>query len=326
MNQIDKHFLHNGFYYKILEELPSYHHDFIQIKSNSNYDLPKELYHYYRLNSNSADSFIHNYVYANHPFDFNDPFDCNRDLISFNRHTLKEILNFGGPSPNPTHIKDLFRQDKSTLHDLLKWRVYDVIYSQLGIFCTSTKKYSMDMWSHYSEHRGFVVNYDVSMMPKNHWGPFPINYTDNFKKIEYQKFKEWSFVYQSNVKAKCWKYEDEWRLLFWGPHPMSVPFRKINNAQDRKVYYDPAIIKEIVLGFYFFEIFEYQVGERHPDSHLIKLKKNIQIKRKILEYIISNKIPTSLIFLKRKTNSDLDARPIEISKISPNKYKFKYMD
>jgi len=51
---------------------------------------PKYLYKYYSLNNFSIDSLENDYLYLSNPKDFNDPFDCNRNLIIEQRKELRD--------------------------------------------------------------------------------------------------------------------------------------------------------------------------------------------------------------------------------------------
>jgi hypothetical protein len=320
---------YNGFNYLLDNNLQKNKLPVPLINSDKYPNKPLVLYHYYNMSKFSVDSLLQHYIYANHPLEFNDPFDCNRDLISFEKTTLEEIYALNKIS-KPEYIRQLFfskkKEDTILLYDLLKWLIYNVIYLKTGIFCMTSKKDSMEMWSYYTDHRGFVLEFDIQNFPPNHWGPFPINYTDKFEKIEYSIFKGLSFIYQSNIKSKCWDHENEWRFIFYGPNMMTVPFKQEPDAHDRKFYYNPQIVKHITLGFYFFEMNEYVTNQSTVDKYIVKLKINIVHKRRILQYIISNKISVSMITLKRESSSDLGSRPIELKIISPNKYEIKYLD
>ena len=43
--------------------------------------MPRSLYKYFSLNNFSIDNLQNDYIYLSNPKDFNDPFDCNRNLI-----------------------------------------------------------------------------------------------------------------------------------------------------------------------------------------------------------------------------------------------------
>ena len=291
--------------------------------------LSDSFFHYYRLSNDNKDALLNNFIYANHPFEFNDPFDCNRELISFEKATFEEVLALNRNPSKPEFLQQLFyskkKKDRTLLYDMLKYLVYNVIYMKTGIFCMSSKIDSLEMWSYYTNHRGFALEFDMQKLPTNYWGPFPINYTNNFKAIDYSIFKGLSFLYQSNIKAKCWEHENEWRIILYGPNMMKIPFKKYPDAHDRKFAYNQNAIKQIVLGFQFFEIFEYIPNTEISDTYVIRLRKNKSLKRQILKYIISNEIPTSIISLKRKSSSKLKPRPVRMKILSPDKYQIKYV-
>jgi hypothetical protein len=320
--------IHNHFTYLLENELQFGQMPSPTIISQKYPDIPDTLFHYYNLSQNSLDSFLGHYIYANHPFEFNDPFDCNRELISFKKLPIEDILVLNASVSKPEILKQLYfskkKKDKSLLYDLLKYLVYNVIYMKTGIFCMSSKNNSMEMWSYYTNHKGFILEFNLRDLPVNHWGPFPINYTNTFKPIDYSTFKGLSFIYQSNIKAKCWEHESEWRIIFYGPSIMTVPFKHLPDAHNRIFYYEPCAIKQIILGFSFFEISEYISNGIISDKYLIRLKKNIKTKRQILQYIIANELSVSMINLKRESSSKLSTRPIGLKMISPDKYEIKY--
>jgi hypothetical protein len=303
--------------------------DIFQIKSEKFKEIPTELYHFFELDRKHINSILDHYVYAGHPYDFNDPFDCNKELISFENTSFNDILELNNGIFKPDLLAELFNsaksEDKLKLYDHLNWLLYNVIYMKVGIFCATANCESMEMWSYYSKHRGYAIKFDLSYFPKNYWGPFPINYTDNFEKIEYKKFKKASFIYQSNIKAQCWDHENEWRLIFYGPNVMKVPHRDLPKAHKRKFYFNPKAIKEIVLGYSFFEINEYLNDQSSQEKQVVKLRKKRKEKRKILKYILTNNIQTSIINLKRESSSTLGSKPIKIRSISATKYELSYV-
>lgn len=303
--------------------------DLYEINSDKYPVAPSELFHYYMVDFKNVDAFINHYVYANHPRDFNDPFDCNRDLISLDNTSLEDILALNNGVCDADKIKKLYSsndpKDKADLNNGVLWLLYNVLYMKVGIYCMTSRDNSMEMWSYYSNHRGFVIKYDIDKLPKNHWGPFPINYTNDFKKIDYSIFKNSSFIYQSNIKAQCWDHENEWRLIFYGPNVMKVPNQNTPNAHNRKFYYDPKAIKEIIIGFNFFESNELDMLKSDSLNHYVRLKKNVKLKRKFLKHLLKNKYKVSMINLKKESSSDLASIPIEIEMISSNKYLIKYV-
>ncbi len=298
--------------------------------ANSKFPLiPTELCHYYNISPNSVNSLVCNYLYASHPFEFNDPFDCNKDLISFDNVAIDDILVLNNELFPKDYLIGLFEsnklEDRNKLNSHLTWLLFNVIYMKLGIFCMTDNYESMEMWTYYANHRGFVIKFDLAQFTFDSWGPFPINYTNDFEKIDYSILKTGSFIYQSNIKAQCWDHESEWRLLIYGPDVMKVPFRDLPQAHNRKFYYNPTAIKEIILGYSFFELNEYIQESSDEEKQVVILRHKRKLKRQILRYIFKNEIRTSMISIKRDSVSILGARQIQIIPISTNKYEIKYV-
>lgn len=311
--------------------------DLFEVISVKHPEVPTELFHYYTIDSKNVDALINHYIYANHPREFNDPFDCNRNLISFDSTSLEDLLNlnndFSEIYKSTIDVDEITRlysskdpKEKSDLYDQLTWRLSDVLYENVGIFCMSGRNNSMGMWSYYSNHRGFVIKYSLNKLPVNHWGPFPINYTNNYKTIDYSIFKNSSFIYQSNIKAKCWEHENEWRLIFHGPDIMKLPNVDPPKAHNRKFFYNPIAIEEIILGYNFFESNEYDRLKSDTQNRYVRLRKKVTLKSKILKYIIGNGYKVSMIHLVEGSSFDLRPLPIEINMLSSDKYLIKYVD
>jgi len=97
-----------------------------------------ELYHYYSLSMNSIKSLTERFIYANHPYQFNDPYDCYPGLISYDNCTLKDVLELNDNFFKPGFIKHLYesseRQDKIKLDKHLHFLLFNVIYLKVGIF------------------------------------------------------------------------------------------------------------------------------------------------------------------------------------------------
>jgi hypothetical protein len=166
---------------------------------------------------------------------------------------------------------------------------------------------------------------NLEALPDSYIGPFPINYTDKFEAIDYSKMKLSSFLYQSNVKAKCWKDEHEWRLIFYANKALKVPCFDMPGSRNRVFYYDSKVVEKIILGFSFFDQCEFDTMRSTRDTFYVKLKNDRKLKQRLLKYILSRKIPVSIINSKNGTTSELVDRPVEIEKESNRKYKIKYV-
>ena len=311
----------NGFTYSYNENFKN-QKELFSITSEEDINIT-DLYHYYSLSRNSIKSLTERYIYANHPYQFNDPYDCYTGLISYDNCTLEDVLGLNDNFFKPEFIKRLYessdRQNKIELDKHLHFLFFNVIYLKVGIFCLTNNIESIEMWSYYSNHKGFTVKYDIEKMPQNFWGPFRINYSDHFEPINYAILKRSCFFYQSNIKSINWKPENEYRMIFYGPDKMKIPFRDTPNSHNRKFHYNLNCVKEIVLGYSFFDIHEYNIKKSSNLKAYVSLKTNKKLKRKVLYHILKHNIPVSMI---RKKGDDFSLKPFPVKLIQETCSKY----
>jgi hypothetical protein len=162
----------------------------------------------------------------NNPWNFNDPFDCDIDLLEFNFSEASDevkaeieimkidLLNRFGESANHS-ISNLSPQ---TLEELYKKSVFDKI-KRAKICCFSKNMENTVMWSHYADkHNGISLIFDLECQD-----PF-INLknsspTQGF--VSYNRYKPFNYL-KSKVegitnlflsKSGDWEYEDEYRYV-----------------------------------------------------------------------------------------------------------------
>ncbi len=305
----------------------------LSINTSTKPSVPVYLYKYIGVhsvyNKYNIDAFINHYLFASHPWNFNDPYDCSQELISFKNTKLNLILELNNDIIDRKEIETLYNSDdplvKKELYEIMSKLLYYVLYMKIGIYSLTSKCNSMEMWSYYTNHRGIAIKLKLDLLPQNFAGPFPINYTSIFEELEYDKLKTSSMLYQSNIKADCWDHEDEWRLLFYGPDVMKIPYHNLPKAHNRIFYYSPKAIEEVILGFNFFEISEIDYDRSNQTNTYVKLKANKKTKRKILKTILDNQYKTLMVCLKNRTSSELIIKDIKIIKESSNRYHIKYI-
>jgi hypothetical protein len=174
--------------------------------------MPKYLYKYFSLNHFSIESLEKDYIYLSNPKDFNDPFDCNRNLI------------------------------KERQKELSEWDYVEILndISDMGIACFSENEMEPLLWSHYTNsYRGFCIKFNVASLIKDQ------GVTVKLKRVIYSDAPEvisqnhpFSSYYQYLLKLSNWNYEQEWRLLCQNP----------GNSVNR-FYYDRNCIEEISVGY-----------------------------------------------------------------------------
>lgn len=174
------------------------------------------LYKYYSLNGNNIDALDNSYIYLSNPKSFNDPFDCNRNLIKEGQKKLEDW----------DYVE--------SLNDI----------PETGITCFSENGMDPLMWGHYTNSfSGFCIKI------KSDFSPQDVVELKRLAKVIYSNDpnsisinSKFSKLYRLLIKSKSWSYEKEWRFLFTDPESIS-----------NKFYYNPNCIEEISVGYQFSE-------------------------------------------------------------------------
>lgn len=293
------------------------------IINNKKPDIHPTLFKYYALNENSIDALLNNYVYASHPNEINDVFDTFFNLIQFDNENwnyafLTKILGY------PIKKAEEYKKDKNYIAKNFR----EQLYQQIGVLSLTTKDSDLLMWSYYTNHKGFCIEFDYNKFPFKTHGPFPINYQDKVKPISFTEklysSEMLATLVQSNIKYEKWEHEDEWRILIESPCPMISPFYK--TGHNRKFRYPISAIKSIALGFRFFD-FNNQIDELITISNLeqnIIIKKNEKEKSLILDFIEEHNIPIKLVYENLNNENVFQIAYIicSLKKLNANTYQF----
>ena len=201
--------------------------------------FPRHFYKYYALNSNNIDALKNGYFYLNNPKNFNDPFDCCRNLII---EKQKKSVD-GLPSELINDIKDL------------------------GITCFSTDGLNPLMWGHYvNSYCGFVLKFkqELEIVRTSEMLTEKLTsviYSNNPNPASEKNI--FSEDYQSIVKLKHWEYENEWRLIV-----------KKRDHNLNKVYFSKKSIEEIMIGFNTYHNFNNPDVKREYDNLMEVINEN----------------------------------------------------
>lgn len=171
------------------------------------------LYKYYSLNANNIDALENNYFYLSNPKTFNDPFDCNRNLV--------------------------IEQQK----ELNDWDYVETLNDSSNIGITSFSENGMEplLWSHYTDsYHGFCIKLKSDFIRQVKEGNALV------KKVIYSEEPasisidlDFSKYYQFILKLSDWKYEKEWRLLFTNPSMVSNKYSfDVDNIEEISVGYN----------------------------------------------------------------------------------------
>ncbi len=184
-------------------------------KARNKYGIPKRVFKYYSLVDYNFESIENKYLYFPKPADFNDPFDCSTELISFINENSKK--------------KKRHKKKEKNFAEKLK---------NIGICCFSRTKDSILMWSHYaSKHQGFCVEYKTNE-DVDGVNPLDINYVSKFKKAQYFDKADRAIFHLIYTKSNDWEYEYELRS--------SVT--NIQTENERKIKFRESDIVSIYFG------------------------------------------------------------------------------
>jgi len=174
-------------------------------------ELPPTLFKYYALNSNSLSAILEGYVYAPHPQQLNDPFDCYEQLISFD--DVEGIKTFIGDAIPDDELEAQLADPSPDFKHMVEYHFSLIIYQKLGILSLTEDSNNMLMWAYYSYHQGFAVEYDYTQFSFKYHGPFQMNYQEALEPVSITKGGALAVLYHSNVKTINWAHESEWRIL-----------------------------------------------------------------------------------------------------------------
>lgn len=206
--------------------------------------IPQELYRYRRIDNENimcdkhVDALKKDEIYLTSPYLFNDPYDSafSIDMELFKNSIANKIEQFIKEkivedkfekiNIDPKNfekidiIYDDLNVDLSILPDFLE-KNSNVLYNELikqqikfRISCFSESPNSILMWSHYAnQHQGFCIGYDTSEIEEEITKKiYPVFYHETFfQLIENGDLND--KIFNSLIKFKDWKYENEWRLI-----------------------------------------------------------------------------------------------------------------
>jgi hypothetical protein len=183
----------------------------LYFKGNPHPIFPRQIFKYYSNTIENIAALHDGYFWLANPKSFNDPFDCNMNLIHDAR-TKK--LPF-----------EVLRND---------WK-------NIGICSFSEVKGDLLMWAHYTNnYNGFVVKFKkitIKMYEdsEDDGELCPVIYTKKFKILD--NSSPIGLGYVLTVKDNRWAYEKEWRIL-----------KHIREENDRKLFFESFIVEEVYIG------------------------------------------------------------------------------
>lgn len=300
-----------------------------EVVPDKKYEKPATFFKYYALSDNSVEALTNLYVYASHPAQLNDPFDCDSDLAKIeDESNAKAVWESLYETVRQTYTKD------SEFFQYTTAAFSSVMFSKWGVLSLTDQSDSMVMWSLYAQNNGFCLEWDVSQFPFSQSGPFPIHYVQKIDCASSLKYNAATLaLIQSNIKLDCWNYENEWRLMIQAPMGFGLKmFGKFSDrfneshpdAHDRKFKYPICALKSITLGVNFFKnIKEEGRIMLNPHSVLHACYKSVCNETKVLDFLdkLDSQYISVKVYLKLKDGLESLRVPIIVKKIGELTYR-----
>ena len=234
-------FEYKGFTYSSDDSIYSILGDKESIRGKSS--EPPKLYKYYSYNNFSIDALRNQYLYASHPYQFNDSMDSSWALLDFKNITKEKYIRLLENCLNTKTKEDvdkLFSYDKEQNFEYIRLLFYITISRTTGFVSLSSSFINNLMWGHYSKETGFVVELDMEILKDNirilnndikNFSLTPIQYVDKLETIDMlrEEFKSpfLPFLLATNIKQNNWAYENEGFIISNKELPR-------NNISDRR--------------------------------------------------------------------------------------------
>lgn len=284
---------------------------------------PSKLYKHYAYNNFSIDALTNQYLYASHPYQFNDSMDSSWALLDF-KNIRKDIyirlLEYCLNTKTKGEIDELFSYDEDQNFEFIRLLLYITISRTTGFVSLSSNFINNLMWGHYSKETGFVVQLDMEILKNNirnlnndikNFSLTPIQYVDKLETIDMvrEEFKSpfLPFLLATNIKQNNWGYENEWRLRIHKesmdtPKDLSLAIKdfleiisQIEDVKihfpfksDRKVYYPKEAITGILLGKKFLLQDKYCKKIRYNNGTILFFKEEEKEFIEFVNFLVDN--------------------------------------
>ncbi len=177
--------------------------------------LPDNIYKF--TNAERAIGILKNQqLWFSKPEKFNDPFDCNINLIDFepNEDQIKMVIN-DKLRGNRKDKREEIRKNKKNAYRIKKQFVEqsNEMFQNSGVCCFSERKDNILLWGHYADnHKGICLKFsnEISNIATI---AAKVKYKDKYEKASFFNEKGNAVYHLIFTKSKDWAYEKEIRLI-----------------------------------------------------------------------------------------------------------------
>ncbi len=183
------------------------HNDLIKVLSTQTF------YHFSDFDTSVKDILLKQSLRFSDPLTFNDPFDCNENLLKI--YNIKEVsedaLSTLGKNLSRTERRELKRNilKPSVLAGILKTE-----REKFKIACFSEIYNDVLMWSHYGKkHTGICIGFEFPHQYEDKFILCPVKYLDKLIPLDGKTDVNRTILYWLTTKSKRWEYEKEIRAI-----------------------------------------------------------------------------------------------------------------
>lgn len=293
----------------------------LQIKQNSDFNLPNYLYKYYSLNEKNVGAVISRKIYVSSPHQLNDLFDSLFLRINYNV-SKKEEYKFFVEAVGLEFDNHQF-ENSEEYRKKLRNTFFAVWNSVTGIISTTDNSLNDLMWAHYTNNEGFVIELDYKKFPKNFGSPVPISYLHNNEFSEKNNYNLLEELFNNTLSKKhIWHYENEYRLIvsskthshFLTDGPFSNVEYQEYEKDNRLQEYPAECVNKIILGFNFFKplIIGYDKYDFNKPEGLIR--------KALIDWSMKNNIELEIIII---DHSQMQLKSSKFQLIMKNELEFE---
>lgn len=204
--------------------------------NNMEEELPEYFYKYMRA-ENVIKLLESKTLWFSSPKNFNDPFDCNVDLLDFtpSHEGIKEFINQKVSGNRATRREEIAKNKRDPFR--IKSQVAgqtQTNFHKSGVCCYSEVNDNILMWSHYSDnHKGVCLKFNSSLRTLGTMTA-KVNYLSGYLTSNFWHEKGGAIYHLVFTKAADWKYERE--------------IRSIRILDNGAIVFDINLLEEIIFG------------------------------------------------------------------------------
>lgn len=214
--------------------------------TNSVDGVPAKFYKYRSMNGDAAKwaerTVLHNEIFFSPASNFNDPFDLRpafslqstpdrqrEDFLKLSRKFEPHLTeDERAAEADRVMATSMSVEDIGSTTAVIQFIHSQVMSTDVGIYCISTKPDDILMWSHYADsHRGICIEFDGTLSLMAH--AQKVQYAR--KRVPINPYEDSQEVMMGKAllnKSEQWSYECEWRLIRYKGGPGVVQFRPAN--------------------------------------------------------------------------------------------------